>query len=237
MNRYSLKVEETIATLVVDGDHYALAELLVNEARNEILEYIDGHPEFETSFTPLSVSSKAGPVVQRMSSSSHKIGVGPMASVAGCIAQYVVEELVNIGVRHVIFENGGDIAMFLEQPSVVGIYSGYSSSLGLGLRITTTDQVLGICTSSGTIGHSMSFGFSDASIVISNDVALADAAATALGNQILSENQEHVATVMREMMSEDIEGLMVVIGDLVGTCGNLPEIVKANVDYALISKG
>ena len=237
MKRFNLRVDETIATLVIEEAYLRLAEQFVREARHEIVEYIDRHTEFKTSFAPISVSNKAGPVIRRMSDSSHKIGVGPMASVAGCIAQYVVEELVNIGVRHVIFDNGGDIAMFLEQPSVVGIYSGSSSNLGLGFGITTTDQVIGICTSSGTIGHSLSFGISDASTVISKDVALADAAATALGNLILTENHEHVATVMKEMMSEDIEGMMVIIGDLIGTSGNLPEIVKANVDYALISKG
>jgi len=146
-------------------------------------------------------------------------------------------ELVNIGVRHVFFDNGGDIAMFLQQPTVVGIYTGLSSKLGIGFRITTTDQVLGLCTSSGTIGHSLSFGVSDAATVVSKDVALADAAATALGNQILSENPETIASAMKRMMIEDIDGLLVVIGDRVGTCGNLPEIVRANVDYALISKG
>ncbi len=237
MNRYALRVDETIATLVVDEDYTALVEQFVIEARNEIIEYIEGHPEFETSFSPIFVSNRTGPIIQRMSISSRKTGVGPMASVAGCIAQYVVEELVNIGVRHVIFENGGDIAMFLHHPTVVGIYTGLTSKLGIGFRITTTDQVLGLCTSSGTIGHSLSFGVSDAATVISKDVALADAAATALGNQILSENPETIASAMKGMMMGDIDGLMVIIGDRVGTCGNLPEIVRANVDYALISKG
>ncbi len=236
MNRFNLRVDETIATLVIDEDYIPVAEEFVREARQEILEYIDRHPVFETSFKPISVSSKAGSIIQRMSDSSHRIGVGPMASVAGSIAQYVVEELVALGVQHVIFDNGGDVAMFLERPSVVGIYSGSTRSLGLGLKITTTGQLIGICTSSGTVGHSMSFGSSDASIVISNDVGIADAAATSLGNQILSEDQEHVESVLREIMREDLEGLMVIIGSLVGTCGNLPEIVKANVDYALISK-
>ncbi|MHA1964174.1 MAG: UPF0280 family protein [Candidatus Thorarchaeota archaeon] len=237
MNRYALRIDETIATLVIDEDYTTLVEQFVIEARNEIIEYIEGHPEFETSFSPIFVSNRTGPIIQRMSNSSHKTGVGPMASVAGCIAQYVVEELVNIGVRHVIFENGGDIAMFLQQPTVVGIYTGLSSKLGIGFRITTTNQVLGLCTSSGTIGHSLSFGVSDAATVVSKDVALADAAATALGNQILSENPEQIASAMKRMMIENIDGLLVVIGDRVGTCGNLPEIVRANVDYALISKG
>jgi ApbE superfamily uncharacterized protein (UPF0280 family) len=236
MNRFNLRVDETIATLVIEESHLPIAKEFVREARQEIIEYIDRHPGFRTSFTPISVSSKAGPIIQRMVSSSHKIGVGPMASVAGCIAQYVVEELVNIGVRHVIFDNGGDVAMFLERPSVVGVYSGSSDNLRLGLRISTTDQLLGICTSSGSIGHSLSFGISDAATVVSGDVALADAAATALGNQILSEDPEQIESAMRGMMVENIDGLMVIIGDLVGTCGKLPEIVKAKVNYALISK-
>lgn len=237
MNRYSLRLDETIATLLVDGDYQALARQFVIEARNEILEYIEGNPEFETSFNPIFVSSNTGPVVQRMSIASQKTGVGPMASVAGSIAQYVVEELVHVGARHVIFDNGGDIAMYLHEPAIIGIYRGSFGIQNLGFRTTLTDQILGLCTSSGTVGHSFSFGVSDAAIAYSQDVALADAAATALGNRIPSEDSKLIVSAMNEMMIQDIDGLMVIIGDLIGTSGVLPEIVKAAVDYSLISKG
>ena len=237
MNRYTLKVDETIATLVVDGDYQALARQFVIEARNEILEYIEGNPEFETSFDPVFVSKSAGPIIQRMSNASQMTGVGPMASVAGSIAQYVVEELVHVGVRHAILDNGGDIALYLQEPSVIGIYRGPSGVQNLGFRITSTDQLLGLCTSSGTVGHSFSYGVSDAAIVYSHDVTLADAAATALGNRISSEESSLIECALNEMIHENINGLMVIIGNLVGTCGELPEIIKANVDYTLISKG
>ncbi|MFW9787343.1 MAG: UPF0280 family protein [Candidatus Thorarchaeota archaeon] len=237
MNRYAIQVDETISTLVTDGDYEKLTKGYIIEARNEILDYIEGHPEFETSFYPVYVTKSAGPIIKRMSEASLKIDVGPMASVAGAIAQYVVEELVNTGVRHVIFDNGGDIAMHLQEPAVIGIYRGPIGAQNLGFRISTMNKLLGICTSSGTVGHSFSFGVSDAAIVQSQDVTLADAVATALGNRISAEEPGTIASALNETMIEGIDGLMVIIGNLVGSTGNLPDIVKAKVDYSLISKG
>ncbi|MCA1989441.1 MAG: hypothetical protein LDL07_09915, partial [Desulfarculus sp.] len=43
---------------------------------------------------------------------------------------------------------------------------------------------LAVCTSSGTVGHSLSLGRADAATILAKDAALADAAATALGNRV-----------------------------------------------------
>jgi ApbE superfamily uncharacterized protein (UPF0280 family) len=125
--------------------------------------YIAGHPEFLTSLEPVSVGGDAPQIVKSMAEAAGRVGVGPMAAVAGAIAEYVGAELCPLS-REVIVENGGKIAV----------------------EIPPAETPLGICTSSGTVGHSLSFGCSDACIVVSRSASLADAAATAIGNRIQS---------------------------------------------------
>jgi len=172
-----------------------------------------------------------------MANASEKAGVGPMAAVAGAIAQYATEYAVCAGAEHVVFENGGDIAMYLERPIVVGIYTGSRDSCGFAFRINQTGTMLGLCTSSATVGHSLSYGMTDASIVYSKDCALADASATALGNAITKDNQSIIETSLNGVMVPDVLGAMVIIKETIGTRGHLPEIVRARIEYSLISKG
>ncbi len=237
MKRHSITIDETIATVIVEDEFVFLASQAVREAREQLIDYIIETPEFESSLKPLSVSKRAPRLVRKMAQAGAALGVGPMAAVAGAIAEYVVEEIVMAGSDHVIFDNGGDIAMYLKEPIIAGIYTGSNGVEGLGLKITRTNEVLGLCTSSGTVGHSLSFGCSDAAIAFSRDVALADAAATALGNSVTTRDSDSIASAMRDVMVQDIESVMVIIGDAIGTCGRLPDIVRAHVDYNLISKG
>jgi ApbE superfamily uncharacterized protein (UPF0280 family) len=237
VKRHAIRIDETIATLIADEEFILPAKESVREVRQEILDYIEIDPEFESSLQPLEVSNKAPLLVQEMADAGTKAGVGPMAAVAGCIAKHVVEHLVESGAGHVVFDNGGDIAMYLQHPIIAGIYAGSSVVQGLGLQIIRTNEILGVCTSSGTVGHSLSFGCSDAALVISKDVSLADAMATALGNSITSRAPDGLSQAMRESMVPGVEGVLVIIGDAIGTCGQLPEIVRANVQYNLIAKG
>ncbi|MFW9979320.1 MAG: UPF0280 family protein [Candidatus Thorarchaeota archaeon] len=236
MKRQSIRVDETIATITAEEHLIPPALKLVQESRELILSYINEDPEFESSLSPVDVSKNAPVLIRRMAEASAIANVGPMASVAGAIAQFVVEGLVADGADHVIFDNGGDIAMYLSQPVIAGIYAGPTAIDGLGLRISSLGTLLGLCTSSGTVGHSFSYGVADAAIVYSPDVALADAVATRLGNQITVRDPEILTSSMRAVMFDGIEGVMTILGDAIGTCGHLPEVVKANVDYDLISK-
>lgn len=237
MKRQSIRINETIATIIAEDEFIPLASQYVREVREQIIDYIETEPEFERSLVPISVSNNAPKIIREMADAGRTVGVGPMAAVAGCIAQYVVRRLISDGANHVIFDNGGDIAMYLRHPIVAGIYTGPGGVDGLGLRIMRTGTLLGLCTSSGVVGHSLSFGSSDAAICLSPDVALADATATALGNSVVSKDSDLIVNSMRRYMVNEVEGLMVIIGDTIGTCGRLPEVVKANVDYHLISKG
>jgi len=165
-----------------------------------------------------------------------KAGVGPMAAVAGTIAACAVEAMAAAGARYAIVDNGGDIAILNDEPVTIGIYAGESPIKGLALEVPFRDTVIGICTSSGTVGPSISFGNADAALIVSDDVPLADAAATALGNRIT--DAAALATAFDFLRDiPEVTGALGIIGDKMATYGKLPKIVRANVDYEKITKG
>jgi len=157
---------------------------LVLKYRSILEKYIERNPSFLTSLEPLPVAEDAPHIVKIMSESAGKAGVGPMASVAGAIAEFVGNEL-SAHSPEIIVENGGDIYLKSLGKRIVGIYAGKSPLTDkIGLEIDGEDTPLGVCTSSGTVGHSLSYGKADAVIVLSKSATLADAAATAIGNLI-----------------------------------------------------
>lgn len=154
--------------------------------RRELEAYIAQYPEFATTLTPWPDPKAKSSVVRAMIMAGAKAGVGPMAAVAGAIAEFSARYLHKFS-RAVIVENGGDIFVSAPQETVVGVFAGASPlSMRLGL-VVPPDTPLGICTSSGTVGPSFSMGRADAVCVAAKDAALADALATALGNMVKSE--------------------------------------------------
>ncbi|GAI37618.1 unnamed protein product, partial [marine sediment metagenome] len=168
--------------------------------------------------------------------SSEKLNVGPMSTVAGIIAEQAVKAMVSNGAKHAIVDNGGDIALFSYKTVNVGIYMGKQSAGHFAFRVLPKNKIVGICTSSGNIGHSTSFGNTDAVVVISHNVSLADATATALGNLVNTEKDIKDAFKILENIGEII-GAMVIIDNKIGLWGDVPQIVRANVPYDLITKG
>ena len=127
--------------------------------------------------------------------------------------------------------------MHLSHPVVVGVYAGHSAIHNLGFRFVPEGRIIGVCTSSATVGHSLSLGRADAAIVVSPDVILADAAATALGNAVNKSTSRDIQSSLDRLMTNGITGMMTIIGESVGLCGQLPEICSAVVDFDLISRG
>ena len=155
--------------------------------RWDIENYITKDYRFLTSLKPLSVELNAPDIIREMSLQSQKVNVGPMACVAGAVAEFLGRDLLKKGYKDVIIENGGDI--FLKSTSVrrIGIYAGRSKLWNnIRLVIRPKDTPLGVCTSSGTMGHSLSFGCADSVVIVSKNTLLADAAATACANRINS---------------------------------------------------
>lgn len=153
--------------------------------RWDIENYIDRDRRFLTALKPLAVELSAPEIVKEMAAQSKKANVGPMASVAGAIAEFLGRDLLKKGCKEVIIENGGDIFIKTRKVRAIGIYAGRSRLFSkLKLQIRPKDTPLGICTSSGTIGHSLSFGCADSVVVLSRSAILADAVATATANLV-----------------------------------------------------
>jgi len=181
---FSALVKETDLYIRASTNLQRKALKLVLKYRNILERYIKQHPTFQTCLEPFSVEEEAPHMVKSMAESAAKVGVGPMASVAGAIAESVGNELLAFS-KEIIVENGGDIYLRSLKKRLIGIYAGKSPLTGkIGLEINEDDTPLGICTSSGTVGHSLSYGKADAVIALSKSAALADAAATAIGNLI-----------------------------------------------------
>ena len=194
--------------------------------RKTLEDYIEEHPAFATSFAPLPFDGKAPDMVRRMLSAAVKTGVGPMAAVAGTIAQMAAEYALARGASEAIVENGGDIYLHSLGGAVIGLYAG-SSTLGgmLALSLPPSSLPLAVCSSSGTMGHSVSFGTCDLATVFSKDASLADAAATLAGNLVSAE--EDIAPALERIMSiEGIQGVLIIKNERLGMAGEVPELVK-----------
>ena len=188
--------------------------------RWQIEEYIRRHPEFRTSLLPVGNDPHAPKIVNEMLKASQLANVGPMASVAGAIAEFVGKDLIPHS-PEVICENGGDIFIASSKERVVGVFAGKSPlSLKVGLLIKPGETPLGVCSSSGTVGHSMSFGRADAVCVLSASASLADAAATSVGNLIrgkgdIQRGLNHGSRI------QGVMGVLIIVGEAMGIWGGL----------------
>ena len=202
-------------------DLRGLAEDLLREAREQVEHEIARRPEFGDSLSPVTMPPDARPVVRDMLEASRTFDVGPMAAVAGAVARFVGEGLLAKS-REVIVENGGDIFLKMDRPVELGLYAGEESlfSGGTRLRVDSCGRPLGICTSSGTVGHSRSFGKADAVVTVAVSAALADAAATAVCNRVQS--PEDVEDALKEEQERGLlRGLLIVIGKRLGAYGDI----------------
>ena len=208
---FTVQVKETILSINAQQNLKRKALKAVLKYRTDIEGYISKYPEFLVSFQPLPVQEAIPEIVKEMLLAAKKASVGPMAAVAGAIAEYVGKELIPFS-SEIIIGNGGDIFIISKKRRNIKIYAGNSSLTGkIALQIEPEDTPLGICTSSGTFGHSFSFGKADAVIVIAKSTSLADASATAIGNLVKS--VEHIPRAIE--FAQGIKGLrgIVIIKD------------------------
>ena len=196
------------------------ARVLVRELRQTLEDYIVHTPYFAASLEPVDVPEDAPPIVQEMAAAAKKAGVGPMAAVAGAIAQSVGRALSLLS-PEIIVENGGDIYLKSQKNRLAAIYAGNSPLSGaLGIEIPASETSVGICTSSATVGPSLSFGRTDAAVAVASSVALADAAATAIGNAV-SSAEEIDRGLMVAQGIPGLRGAVIIVGDKLGVWGNL----------------
>lgn len=180
---FDVVVAETDLRILARDDLAAQAEAIVRRLRFDLESYIAAHPRYLTSFVPLPVERDAPEIVRSMARAAEEFGVGPMAAVAGAVAQRVGEGL-SVFSEEVIVENGGDLYLIGSRSRTIALWAGDGHASTIGVRIGGSSLPVAVATLSGRIGHSRSLGDADAFVAISTDGAVADAAATAFANRI-----------------------------------------------------
>ncbi|MCP4630685.1 MAG: UPF0280 family protein [bacterium] len=220
---FRVVVQET--DLQVHADRKLVAETreLVLEQRGYVEAYIKVFPDFMTTLNPWRQAGPTAKIVSDMIEAGAKAGVGPMAAIAGAVSENVGRGLLTYS-DQIIVENGGDVYIKTDRPVTVGIFAGSSPlSMQVGIQLSCVNKPTAVCTSSGTLGHSLSFGKADAVSVVADSCALADAAATSIGNLIQSEADIKTAIATGQRIAE-ITGIVIIAGQKIGAWGDL-EIV------------
>lgn len=234
MIRERFHFRETFANILADDPaHIAAAKDGILAARQELEAYLARDPFFGTTYEPYEPDTDL-PVVRRMADAARKAGVGPMAAVAGTIAWAGVGAMIGAGASFGVIDNGGDIALVADRPVRVGVHAGTAAlSNKVAFVVPPQETILGICTSSATVGPSVSFGIADAVTIFSHDVALADAWATAVCNEIRPTDR----SVLDRVNPAEVSGIFAIMGDVTVEWGTLPPLVPAVVDERIISAG
>jgi ApbE superfamily uncharacterized protein (UPF0280 family) len=217
---FTVTIKETDLYIRAATDLSRKARRITQKYRKQLEEYIEQYPDFVKSLKPLPAPAKAPRIVLDMIEAGQKASVGPMAAVAGAVAEYVGRELLEFS-PEIIVENGGDIFLKNKRKRVIGIYAGNSPLTGqLGLEIRPQDTPMGICTSSGTVGHSLSYGKADAVVVTASSAVLADAAATSICNRVKTPDDINTSIEYGRTV-DGLRGIIIIIGKNIGVWGDV----------------
>ncbi len=235
--RERFRLKETIVTITAQGrDQIEAAKEEIAFQRALLEEFIRDDPFFMLTLEPYDRPIEEAPrIVRDMARAGSIVGIGPMSAVAGTIAKFALEAMVRAGATCAIVDNGGDVALVADRPVLIGIYAGPSPLRDIALEIPPLGKPLGVCTSSGTVGPSLSFGSADAAVVVSEDVSLADAAATALGNAVGESSP--LAESFEVVDRPGIAGALVIRGGEMALWGELPLLRRASLRPDLITRG
>ncbi|THB68393.1 MAG: UPF0280 family protein [Desulfovibrio sp.] len=222
---FQVVVEHTDLRIIASRDLSQEAHQIVRDLRAGLKTHISLYPEFATSLTPLPLPEHASPLVQDMAEAAILCNVGPMAAVAGAVAQHVAEALVPLS-KEVLVENGGDLYLASTQERIVGLLPDPNSEAFLGLKLAKEKFPVAVCASSATIGHSLSLGQGDLVVVTGKRAAVVDAAATALCNQLQSPGDlARVVEAAQELAAtcrpKDIQGIFAQYGEEIAVWGDL----------------
>jgi len=217
-------VQETDLLVHAETRLAAQTRELVLEHRGYVEAFIKAYPDFMTTLEPWRHAGPAPNIISDMIKAGANAGVGPMAAIAGAIAENVGLGLLEF-TDQVMVENGGDVFIKTNTPVTVGIYAGASPlNMQVGIRLSSEKKPVAVCTSSGTLGHSLSLGQAEAVCVVADSCALADAAATSIGNLIQSEADINKAIAAGQRIAE-IAGIVIIAGEKIGAWGDL-ELIR-----------
>jgi len=217
---FEITVKETNLNIQARTDLSDQAILAALKYRQYIETHILQYPQFATALSPLPLPELAPAIVLDMIKAAETTNVGPMAAVAGAMAEYIGKDLLALS-PEVVVENGGDIFIKSQTETVFSIYAGDSPlSMTTGILVEKQNTPFAMCTSSGTLGHSKSFGTADAVSVVATSCCLADAAATALCNMVKQDSDIEKA-IHQGKQIQGIQGIVIIKGKQIGLWGDL----------------
>lgn len=235
-----LSIDETQLNLVTDIENNNLNEFITKN-RNELKKYILNHPNFLKSLKPVPEGKNSPKIAKIMIEASKISNVGPMAAIAGSISEISMNFLVKKGSNYSIVDNGGDIAFINKKKNkkvICGIYAGKSPLSGkIAFEFNNYKYPIGICSSSGTVGFSLSYGRSDCVTIIAKKSSIADSLATAIGNDVNGKTDNEAVErglLTADKFKEYFIGGLIIVGEAIGTIGKLPKIVE-NKDEAIFN--
>jgi hypothetical protein len=221
--------KESQCTIISDKQQAIQAAVeSIKHNYQELELYVKSNPKFLHTLT--SIAAPIKPQIARlMALAAEKANVGPMAAVAGAIADIAVEDMKRVGCEVAVVEDGGEISAYSNRPVDVAVAAGEEPlSKRFGFRLT--EFPIGVATSSGRFSHALSFGDAEAAVVFCKTAALADAAATAVGNVVKGEDAQAgiQAGISRGLSIEGVEGVLIIYKGEVGTAGKIPQLIKVN---------
>ncbi|WP_424732011.1 UPF0280 family protein [Methanoregula sp.] len=234
MIREPFRFRETFAAILAETPaHAAAAKGGIIAARQVLEGYIARDPFFASTFSPYKPDTDE-PLILHMAAAAADAGVGPMATVAGAIAAAGIDAMIGAGARFGVIDNGGDIALVSDRDVRVGVHAGTAPlSDKIAFVVPPHNTPFGICTSSATVGPSISFGIADAVTIFAPDPLLADAWATAVCNQVRPDDR----SILEQIDPDKVQGVFAIMGEIVIKWGVVPPVVPARVDEQLISAG
>lgn len=218
--RFNVIVEESDCVISANSNLESKARQSIEKYRAALKKYIRSYPLFLTTLEPFQTGPQAPLIAKEMAACGIQAGVGPMAAVAGAIAQFCAKDLTKY-TADLIIENGGDIYLKSRTDRLVGIMAGNSPLSGkIGIEIAAKNTPIGISTSSGTVGHSLSFGKADAVVILADTATLSDAAATAAGNSIFTVEDMPLA-IKKAQSINGVRGALVIKDDQMVIWGDI----------------
>lgn len=227
--REAFQINESNCKVITDKpEGIKTAKNSIKTQRRNLEEIIKTNPEFFYSLKPVPIPSK--PLIAKlMAEAAKKANVGPMAAVAGVLADIATKDMIEAGCKVAVLENGGEISAISNTPIDVAVAVGDTPlSKRFGFRLK--DFPIGVATSSGCFSHALSFGQAEAATIFCKNAGLADAAATAVCNVVKGENCQAAiqAGIVKALSIHGVEGVIIIFGEFTGTAGIIPKIIKVD---------
>lgn len=220
--KYNWRIIYKYSDLLVSCDRNIIPKLerLIKEIYHLLEFCIKENPSFQKSLSPLKIKPEYPPVIKKMCQKAAVFNVGPMATVAGAVCDYLASGLDRYCNR-LIIENGGDVFIKTNKDIKVGVYlKNKHFEDKIYLKIKAADTPCGLCSSSGSFGHSLSMGSSDLVVVMAKSTISADGAATSIANNIRS-SKDISKTISSYKNIKDLKGILIVKDDRLGVWGNI----------------